>query len=51
MCVMVLCWGMFDKVGNIDYVEVYEGYLGNIGGFLVFVNIKELIEEEVCVFI
>lgn len=43
-----MCWGMLDKVGNIDYVEVYEGYLGNIGGFLVLVVIKELIEQEVC---
>lgn len=46
-----MCWGMLDKVGNIDYVEVYEGYQGNIGGFLVLVSMKEFIEEEVKCFI
>jgi len=48
---MVLRWGMSDKVGNIDYTEAHEGYQGNTAGFSVSANTKELIEEEVKIFI
>lgn len=45
---MVLRWGMSDKVGNIDYQQAHEGYMGNgAGGFSVSAHTKELIEEEV----
>ena len=45
---MVLRWGMSDKVGNIDYQQAHEGYMGNgAGGFSVSAKTKELIEEEV----
>ncbi|MEO9650640.1 MAG: ATP-dependent zinc metalloprotease FtsH [Roseobacter sp.] len=48
---MVLQWGMSDKVGNIDYSEAAQGYQGNTAGFSVSANTKELIEEEVQLFI
>ena len=48
---MVMRWGMSDKVGNIDYAEAHEGYQGNTGGFSVSAHTKELIEEEVKLFI
>lgn len=45
---MVLRWGMSDKVGNVDYEQAHEGYMGNAaGGFSVSAATKELIEEEV----
>jgi cell division protease FtsH len=45
---MVLRWGMSDKVGNIDYEQAHEGYMGNgAGGFSISAHTKELIEEEV----
>lgn len=45
---MVLRWGMSDKVGNIDYQQAHEGYMGNgAGGLSVSAGTKELIEEEV----
>ena len=45
---MVLRWGMSDKVGNIDYEQAHEGYMGNAaGGFSVSAQTKELIEIEV----
>ena len=45
---MVLRWGMSDKVGNIDYEQAHEGYMGNgAGGFSISAATKELIEEEV----
>ena len=45
---MVMRWGMSDKVGNIDYQQAHEGYMGNgAGGFSVSAHTKELIEEEV----
>ena len=45
---MVLRWGMSDKVGNIDYEQAHEGYMGNAaGGFSVSAQTKELIETEV----
>ena len=45
---MVLRWGMSEKVGNIDYQQAHEGYMGNgAGGFSVASGTKELIEEEV----
>ncbi|MEL6511366.1 MAG: ATP-dependent zinc metalloprotease FtsH [Pseudomonadota bacterium] len=45
---MVLRWGMSDKVGNIDYQQAHEGYMGNgAGGFSISAATKELIEEEV----
>ncbi len=45
---MVLRWGMSDKVGNIDYQQAHEGYMGNgAGGLSVSAHTKELIEEEV----
>ena len=45
---MVLRWGMSDKVGNIDYEQAHEGYMGNgAGGLSVSAHTKELIEEEV----
>ncbi|MEM7732080.1 MAG: ATP-dependent zinc metalloprotease FtsH [Pseudomonadota bacterium] len=45
---MVLRWGMSDKVGNIDYEQAHEGYMGNAaGGLSVSASTKELIEEEV----
>ncbi|MBY6089024.1 ATP-dependent zinc metalloprotease FtsH [Pseudooceanicola sp. 502str34] len=45
---MVLRWGMSDKVGNVDYEQAHEGYMGNgAGGFSVSAHTKELIEEEV----
>jgi len=44
----VLRWGMSDKVGNIDYQQAEEGYLGNgAGGLSISANTKELIENEV----
>ncbi|TKZ22575.1 ATP-dependent metallopeptidase FtsH/Yme1/Tma family protein [Shimia litoralis] len=45
---MVLRWGMSDKVGNIDYEQAHEGYMGNgAGGFSISAQTKEVIEEEV----
>ena len=45
---MVLRWGMSEKVGNIDYQQAHEGYMGNTaGGLSVSAHTKELIEEEV----
>lgn len=45
---MVLRWGMSDKVGNIDYEQAHEGYMGNgAGGLSVSAHTKELIEQEV----
>ena len=45
---LVLRWGMSDKVGNIDYQQAHEGYMGNgAGGFSISAATKELIEEEV----
>ncbi|WP_166417350.1 ATP-dependent zinc metalloprotease FtsH [Cochlodiniinecator piscidefendens] len=45
---MVMRWGMSEKVGNIDYEQAHEGYMGNgAGGFSVSAATKELIEEEV----
>ncbi|WP_297776499.1 ATP-dependent zinc metalloprotease FtsH [uncultured Roseovarius sp.] len=45
---MVMRWGMSDKVGNIDYEQAHEGYMGNgAGGFSISAHTKELIEEEV----
>ncbi|MGR3290205.1 MAG: ATP-dependent zinc metalloprotease FtsH [Paracoccaceae bacterium] len=45
---MVLRWGMSDKVGNIDYQQAQEGYMGNsAGGLSISASTKELIEEEV----
>ena len=45
---MVLRWGMSDKVGNVDYEQAHEGYMGNgAGGFSISANTKELIEDEV----
>ncbi|GFE65390.1 ATP-dependent zinc metalloprotease FtsH [Litoreibacter roseus] len=45
---MVLRWGMSDKVGNIDYQQAHEGYMGNgPGGFSISSETKELIEQEV----
>jgi len=49
---MVLRWGMSDKVGNVDYEQAHEGYMGNAaGGLSVSAHTKELIEEEVKRFI
>ncbi|MEM8776054.1 MAG: ATP-dependent zinc metalloprotease FtsH [Pseudomonadota bacterium] len=49
---MVLRWGMSDKVGNVDYEQAHEGYMGNgAGGFSVSAATKELIEDEVKVLI
>jgi cell division protease FtsH len=48
---MVLRWGMSDKVGNIDYAEAAEGYNGKTTGLSVSASTKELIEEEVQLFI
>ncbi|MCD9148405.1 ATP-dependent zinc metalloprotease FtsH [Pseudophaeobacter flagellatus] len=48
---MIMRWGMSDKVGNIDYAEAHEGYSGNTTGFSISAHTKELIEEEVRVFI
>ena len=45
---MVLRWGMSEKVGNIDYQQAHEGYMGNgAGGFSVSAHTKELVESEV----
>jgi len=45
---MVLRWGMSDKVGNVDYEQAHEGYMGNAaGGFSVSAHTKELVEQEV----
>jgi len=45
---MVLRWGMSDKVGNIDYQQAHEGYMGNgAGGLSISAKTKELIESEV----
>jgi len=45
---MVLRWGMSDKVGNVDYEQAHEGYMGNAaGGFSISAHTKELIEGEV----
>ena len=45
---MVLRWGMSDKVGNIDYEQAHEGYMGNAaGGLSISAHTKELIESEV----
>ena len=45
---MVLRWGMSDKVGNVDYEQAHEGYMGNAaGGFSISAHTKELIEDEV----
>ncbi|WP_101067456.1 ATP-dependent zinc metalloprotease FtsH [Roseovarius salinarum] len=49
---MVLRWGMSDKVGNVDYEQAHEGYMGNAaGGLSVSAHTKELIEQEVKRFI
>ena len=48
---MVMRYGMSDKVGNVDYAEAAEGYQGNTAGFSVSAHTKELIEEEVKLFI
>ncbi len=45
---MVLRWGMSDKVGNVDYEQAHEGYMGNgAGGFSISAHTKETIEDEV----
>ncbi|VAV95737.1 Cell division protein FtsH [hydrothermal vent metagenome] len=45
---MVLRWGMSEKVGNIDYEQAHEGYMGNAaGGLSISAHTKELIESEV----
>ncbi|MBV1864351.1 MAG: ATP-dependent zinc metalloprotease FtsH [Rhodobacteraceae bacterium] len=45
---MVLRWGMSDKVGNIDYQQAHEGYMGNgAGGLSISAKTKEMIESEV----
>ena len=45
---MVLRWGMSKKVGNIDYEQAHEGYMGNAaGGLSISAHTKELIESEV----
>jgi cell division protease FtsH len=44
---MVMRWGMSDAIGNIDYAEAHEGYIGNTGGFSVSAETKKLIEAEV----
>ena len=44
---MVMRWGMSDKIGNIDYTEAHEGYVGKTAGFSVSTRTRELIEEEV----
>src|SRR6056297_3616110 len=45
---MVLRWGMSDQVGNVDYAQAHEGYMGNgAGGFSISAHTKELIEDEV----
>jgi cell division protease FtsH len=45
---MVLRWGMSDKIGNVDYEQAHEGYMGNAaGGFSISAHTKELIEDEV----
>ena len=49
---MVMRWGMSDKVGNVDYEQAHEGYMGNAaGGFSISAHTKELIEEEVRILI
>ncbi|CUH87588.1 ATP-dependent zinc metalloprotease FtsH [Phaeobacter sp. CECT 5382] len=48
---MIMRWGMSDKIGNIDYAEAHEGYSGNTTGFSVSAHTKEMIEEEVRLFI
>jgi len=48
---MVMRYGMSDLVGNIDYSEAHEGYSGATGGFSVSAHTKELIENEVKLFI
>jgi cell division protease FtsH len=49
---MVLRWGMSDKVGNIDYQQAHEGYMGNGAGALsVSAHTQEMIEDEVKRFI
>ncbi|MEL6932456.1 MAG: ATP-dependent zinc metalloprotease FtsH [Pseudomonadota bacterium] len=49
---MVLRWGMSDKVGNVDYEQAHEGYMGNgAGGFSISAATKELIEDEVKILI
>ncbi len=48
---MVMRWGMSDKVGNIDYSEAHRGYSGNTMGVSVSATTKEIIEEEVKRFI
>ena len=49
---MVMRWGMSDKVGNIDYQQAHEGYMGSGGGSLsISAHTKELVEEEVKRFI
>jgi cell division protease FtsH len=49
---MVLRWGMSDRVGNVDYEQAHEGYMGNgAGGFSISAHTKELIEDEVKRFI
>jgi cell division protease FtsH len=45
---MVLRWGMSEKVGNVDYEQAHEGYMGNAaGGLSISAHTKELIESEV----
>jgi cell division protease FtsH len=49
---MVMRWGMSDKVGNIDYQQAHEGYMGGGGGSLsISAHTKELVEQEVKRFI
>jgi cell division protease FtsH len=49
---MVMRWGMSDKVGNIDYQQAHEGYMGSGGGSLsISAHTKELVEKEVKRFI
>ncbi len=45
---MIMRWGMSDAVGNVDYQEAHEGYMGGTaGGFSISAKTKELIEDEV----
>ncbi|MEO0387129.1 MAG: ATP-dependent zinc metalloprotease FtsH, partial [Pseudomonadota bacterium] len=45
---MIMRWGMSDAVGNIDYQEAHEGYMGGTaGGFSISTKTKELVEDEV----
>ena len=48
---MVMSWGMSEKVGNIDYSEAAASYDGRTTGFSISAATKELIESEVREFI